>query len=154
MDMAIAALQNPFDEDEPRPVQSAGLLGIVEEVIFLIKSKPVRAVIGWQICATGALALLAIFWAGGHGAASAMLGGFINLSAGIVFALMTSRAKAQSADQTIRTLVRAEAVKIALIVLQLWLVLTTYKEVVPLFFFATFVVTVLLSRMALIARDI
>lgn len=152
--MAIAAPQNPFDEDEPRPVQSAGLLGMAAAVIFLVKSKPVRVVIWWQICVTGALALLAVFWAGGHGAASAMLGGFINLSAGIVFALMTSRAKAQSAEQTIRTMVRAEAVKIALIVLQLWLVLTTYKEVVPLVFFATFVVTVLLSRMALFVRDI
>jgi F0F1-type ATP synthase assembly protein I len=49
--------------------------------------------------------------------------------------------------------VRAEASKVALIVLQLWLVLTTYKEVVPLFFFATFVITVLLTRMAFLVRD-
>jgi len=85
---------------------------------------------------------------------SAFLGGLINLSAGIVFALITSRSEVKSAADTVRTLVRAEASKIALIVLQLWLVLTTYKEVVPLFFFAAFVVTVLLSRMALLVRDI
>ena len=84
---------------------------------------------------------------------SALLGGLINLSAGTVFALMTSRSETKSAAETVRTLVRAEASKIALIVLQFWLVLTTYKEVVPLFFFATFVVTVLLSRMALLVRD-
>ena len=84
---------------------------------------------------------------------SALLGGLINLSAGTVFALMTSRSEAKSATDTVRTLVRAEASKVALIVLQLWLVLTTYKEVVPLFFFATFVITVLLTRMAFLVRD-
>lgn len=84
---------------------------------------------------------------------SALLGGMINFSAGFVFALMISRSKAKSAADTVRTLVRAEASKIALIVLQLWLVLTTYKAVVPLFFFATFVVTVLLTRMAFLVRD-
>ena len=66
---------------------------------------------------------------------------------------MTSRGEAKSAADTVRTLVRAEASKIALIVLQFWLVLTTYKEVVPLFFFATFVVTVLLTRMAFLVSD-
>ena len=85
---------------------------------------------------------------------SALLGGLINLSAGTVFALMTSRSETKSAAETVRTLVRAEASKIALIVLQFWLVLTAYKEVVPLFFFATFVVTVLLTRMAFLVRDI
>jgi ATP synthase protein I len=122
-------------------------------VPFNLKSKPVQAVLRWQIYVTVAAAFFAAFWAGAHGAVSALLGGLINLSAGIVFALMTSRSDAKSAADTVRTLVRAEASKIALIVLQFWLVLTTYKEVVPLFFFATFVVTVLLTRMALLVRD-
>jgi ATP synthase I chain. len=122
-------------------------------VPFNLKSKPVQAVLRWQIYVTVAAAFFAAFWAGAHGAVSALLGGLINLSAGIVFALMTSRSDAKSAADTVRTLVRAEASKVALIVLQFWLVLTTYKEVVPLFFFATFVVTVLLTRMALLVRD-
>ena len=120
---------------------------------FNLKSKPVQAVLRWQIYVTIAAAFFAAFWAGAHGAVSALLGGLINLAAGIVFALMTSRSDAKSAADTVRTLVRAEASKVALIVLQFWLVLTTYKEVVPLFFFATFVVTVLLTRMALLVRD-
>ena len=117
------------------------------------KHGPARTVFWWQIGASVSLALLAAFWEGLHGAVSALLGGFINVSAGLVFALMTSRSEAKSAGNTIRTLVRAEASKIALIVLQLWLVLTTYKEVVPLIFFTTFVITVLLSRMAFFERD-
>jgi len=48
---------------------------------------------------------------------------------------------------------RAEAAKILVIVLQLWLVLAMYKDIVLAAFFAAFVVTVLLFRMALIARD-
>ena len=120
---------------------------------FNLKSKPVQAVLRWQIYVTVAVAFFAAFWAGAHGAVSALLGGLINLSAGTVFALMTSRGEAKSAADTVRTLVRAEASKIALIVLQFWLVLTTYKEVVPLFFFATFVVTVLLTRMAFLVSD-
>lgn len=107
----------------------------------------------WQVGASVTLALLAALWVGLHGAVSALLGGFINVSSGLVFALMTSRSEAKSAGNTIRTLVRAEASKIALIVLQLWLVLTTYKEVVPLIFFTTFVITVFLSRMAFFERD-
>ena len=40
-----------------------------------------------------------------------------------------------------------------MIVGQLWLVLTNYKDVVPVAFFATFVITVLLFRMALLDRN-
>jgi ATP synthase protein I len=122
-------------------------------VIFALKSKPVQAVLRWQIYVTVAVAFFASFWAGGHGAVSALLGGLINLNAGIVFAFVVSRSDAKSAAGTIRTLVRAEASKIALIVLQFWLVLTTYEKVEHLFFFATFVVTILLTRVAFLVRD-
>ncbi len=84
---------------------------------------------------------------------SALLGGFVNVSAGIVFALMTNHRKNRSADATIRTLVRAEAIKIAVIVFQIWLVLTAYQDVVQGMYFATFVITVLLSSVALLVRD-
>ena len=47
----------------------------------------------------------------------------------------------------------AEAGKILVIILQLWLVLVTYKEVVFVVFFASFVITVLLFRMALLERN-
>jgi ATP synthase protein I len=122
-------------------------------MVFALKSKPVRAVIRWQIYATVVISVIAAFWLGIHGATSALLGGFINLFAGIVFAMMTSSGEARSAGDALRTLIRAEATKIALIVLQLWLVLAVYRDVVPGFFFATFVITVLLTRMAFFVRD-
>ena len=52
-----------------------------------------------------------------------------------------------------RTMLRAEAGKIIAIVLQLWLVLTTYGEVVHAAFFSAFVVTVLVSQAAILVQD-
>jgi F0F1-type ATP synthase assembly protein I len=58
-----------------------------------------------------------------------------------------------SAGGTVAALFRAEASKILVIIVQLWLVLVTYKEVDFVVFFATFVITVLLFRMALLERN-
>lgn len=88
-----------------------------------------------------------------HGAISALLGGLINVTAGGVYAKMVSGSAARSAGQTLRTLIRAEASKIALIVLQLWLVLTAYHDVVVTTFFAAFAISVLVSPMALLVRE-
>lgn len=77
----------------------------------------------------------------------------INVTAGLVYAMMVSSRKVKSAGETLRTLVRAEASKIALIVLQLWLVLTTYHDVVASVFFAAFVIVVLVFPLALLIRE-
>ncbi len=58
-----------------------------------------------------------------------------------------------SAGRTVAAMFRAEACKILVIIGQLWLVLTAYREVVAPAFFATFVITVLLFRLALLDRD-
>jgi len=118
-----------------------------------IASKPIRAVLQWQLYITVALALVGFGWAGTHGAVSALLGGLIIITAGSVYAIMISGRSAKSAGETLRTLVRAEASKIAVIVLQLWLVLTTYRDVVLIFFFAAFFVAVMIFSMALLVRE-
>jgi ATP synthase protein I len=118
-----------------------------------IASNPIRVVLRWQLYITVALALVGFGWAGTHGAVSALLGGLIIITAGSVYAIMISGRSAKSARETLRTLVRAEASKIALIVLQLWLVLTTYHDVVLIFFFAAFFVAVLIFSMALLVRE-
>ena len=121
--------------------------------LISIASKPLRTVLWWQVYAAVALTLAAGWWAGMHGAISALLGGLINVTAGWVYAMMVSGGTVKSAGQTLRTLVRAEASKISLIVLQLWLVLTAYHDVVVTAFFATFVISVLVYPMALLVRD-
>jgi ATP synthase protein I len=127
---------------------------LLPRAVSTIASKPLRAVLRWQLYVAIALTLVAGWWGGVHGAISALLGGIVNLTAGLVYAMMVSpRGRAKSAGETLRTLIRAEASKIAFIVLQLWLVLTTYHDVVLIAFFATFAISVLVFPMALLVRD-
>jgi len=122
-------------------------------VIFGISSKPLRTVLRWQVYVTVVIALVSGLWAGFHGALSAALGGLVSFLAGLVFAMMVSGDTVmRSAGAALRTLFRAEAGKITLIVLLLWLVLTTYQEVVLLAFFVAFVISVLVSQMAILVR--
>lgn len=118
-----------------------------------LSTKPLRHVMKWQAMATAAVAVIAGIWAGVHGALSAVLGGIVNISACVVFGLVVAVSRPSSAGATVATLFRAEAGKILVIVLQLWLVLTSYKDIVLAAFFGAFVITVLLFRMALFVRD-
>jgi ATP synthase protein I len=99
------------------------------------------------------IALIAYVWAGGHGALSALLGGLVNVTAGVVYAVIVFLGRSRTASGTMATVFRAEAGKILVIILQLWLLLTTYENVVMAAFFTAFVVTVLLFRVALFVRD-
>jgi ATP synthase protein I len=115
--------------------------------------KPIRRVIRWQLIVTVGLALVAWPWAGVHGALSAALGGVVNITAVAVYAGVLWISNPTSAGGTVAALFRAEAFKILVIVGELWLVLTAYKSLVPAAFFATFVITVLLFRLALLDRN-
>lgn len=122
-------------------------------MVLKIESKPLRTVLRWQLYATGAMALGAGAITGMHGAFSAVLGGFVSWAAGLVFAVMVSGGRIRTAGETLRILFRAEASKIMLIVFLLWLVLTAYKEVVPVAFFAAFIVSVLVSQAVMLVRE-
>lgn len=120
---------------------------------FKIESKPLRTVLRWQLYATAAIALVAGIAAGMHGAFSAALGGLISWATGLVFALLVSGNRVRTAGETLRILLRAEASRIMLMIFLLWLVMTTYHDVVPVMFFAAFIVTVLVSQAALLVRE-
>lgn len=122
-------------------------------VAFRIESKPLRLILRWQLVTTGVCALGAAALMGPHGAVSALLGGFVSWAAGLVFALMASGRRVRTAGETLRILLRAEASKIMLMIFLLWLVLTAYREVVPVVFFATFIISVLVSQAALLVRE-
>ncbi len=93
------------------------------------------------------------WWTGWHGFLSGLLGGLVNVTAGIVFAMLVSLGRAATATATLRTMIRAEAAKITLIVLQLWLVFGGYGEVVPGAFLAAFIATLLVTQAAILIRD-
>lgn len=120
-------------------------------------SRALRTVLEWQVIATAVLALVAGVWAGGHGALSAVLGGVVNLSAGVVYAVLlavgTAGGKARGAGVALIAMFRAEAGKVLAIIGQLWLVLTLYRDVVPAAFFSAFVITVIIFSMAFFVRD-
>jgi ATP synthase protein I len=118
-----------------------------------LSTRPFRAVLVWQAAATLVIAVIAGLWAGVHGALSAVLGGVINMSAGVVYAFVLAIAPGKTAGATMVAVFRAEAAKILVIIGQLWLVLATYQEAVLPSLMAAFIVTVLLFRVALFVRD-
>ena len=120
---------------------------------YLFMSKPVLMALKWQLAVILIAALLFAWPAGIHGAVSAILGGLINLLAALLFAWVASINGAKSPGNTLRALFRAEASKIAFIVLALWWVLTTYQQMDKAGFFITFIVTVLVSQMTFFVRE-
>lgn len=113
---------------------------------------PVFRIAGWQVVATAVVAAIAGWLSGWHGVWSGFLGGFINVSAGVVFAML-ARASSPTVAGTLRTVLRAQAAKITVIVLQLGLTLTMYKDVVHGAFFGAFVATLLVTQAAILIRD-
>lgn len=118
-----------------------------------LSSPAIRRVLKWQAIVTAVAVALAALWGGGHAALSAALGGIVNLTAVVVFAVVYTLYRPTSSTGTVGALVRAEVMKIIVIVGQLGLILATYKAIVPLVFLGTFVVTVLLFRLALLDRN-
>lgn len=115
--------------------------------------RPFRTVLLWQVIAIAVLSLLAAIPWGRHGALSAALGGSVNAAAGWAYAWMVSRRKAGTAGEALRTLFRAEAVKVTIVVLLLWLALAKYRAIVHAAFFGSFVVTVVIFAAAIAVRD-
>lgn len=118
-----------------------------------ITSKPIRTVLRWQIYATVLIAAAAGLLAGVHGAVSAVLGGVINQTADLAYALLISGGGIRTAGSTLRTLFRAEAVRILLIVFLLGWVLTSYTGVIHPALFLSFVISVMVFRMAILLKE-
>jgi ATP synthase protein I len=115
--------------------------------------RPIRTVLRWQLIATAALTLAGGLLAGVDGALSAALGGAVSVVAGWVSAVVASKEKGRSAGDVLIGALRAEAVKIGLIAVLLWLVLATYDSVVAPALFGSFVITVLIFTMAFFVRE-
>jgi ATP synthase protein I len=125
----------------------------VNSVALFIESKPIRTALRWQLYATAASMSIAALWMGLHGASSALLGGLVNVTAGTAFGLLARKDSRGSVGHALTTAVRAEAVKVLLIVVQLWLVLALYKQVVPVAFFGTFILTVIFFSLSIFVRS-
>jgi len=129
-----------------------GVRGIFNVMLRHLK-RPVFTVLRWQLAATAVLMMIAALFAGGHGAASALAGGLISITAGLASALVASMGDAKSAGGVLLGALRAEGVKLGLAVVLLWLVLVNYSQAVVGALIATFVVTLLIFAMAFFVRD-
>ena len=115
-----------------------------------------RPVFGSPVLATIIIASIAAWFAGPHGAISAALGGLISIIAGLVFVLLAAKSaesKGRSAGEVLFAALKAEAAKLFLAMVLLWLVLATYQEVVIVGLLGSFVVSILIFSMALFAGD-
>jgi ATP synthase protein I len=100
------------------------------------------------------MAILAGIVAGGAGSLSAVLGGGIGLLGVWVFALLSRRrASGVGSTNAVRVALRAEAAKVVVIVLSLWLAFAIYRDMVVLAFFGAFMVSILLSGVAFVVSD-
>ena len=116
-------------------------------------SKPIRTVLRWQAAATLAMTLMAALVLGMHGAISAAAGGTVSLCAGAVAGWVASRSHGRSAGGVLVGALRAEAVKIGVSVLLLWLVLKNYDQAIVGVCVGSFVVTMLIFTMAFFVRE-
>jgi ATP synthase protein I len=103
--------------------------------------------------ATAVLAALGGLLAGEHGAVSAALGGAVSLGAGWASAWVATSGREKSAGGVLVTALKAEGVKLGVIVALLWLVLSFYAEAVVAVFLGSFVVTALIFSMAFFVSD-
>ena len=107
----------------------------------------------WQLIATAVLTLVSAIPWGGDGAISAALGGAVNIVAGAVYGWRVARGEARTAGEALVTMFRAWGIKVLLIVVQLMLVLSLYRDIVHAAFFAAFVVTVAVFAAAVAVSD-
>ena len=116
-------------------------------------SKPFRTALRWQLFVTVLAAAICWWRFGKHGAISAGLGGAIALCGSYAYVRSVSRPSGNSPGDTLVTMFRAEASKLVLIVILLWMVLGAYKGVVLAGFLPTFFVTILVFQMAFFIKD-
>ena len=123
-----------------------------------LKTRPIRTVLRWQVIVTAVAAVIAGAVAGVPGAVSALLGGSVNLAAGVMYAFLLGlglgHTPVPGAATTLLALFRAEAGKVVVIVVGLWLALTAYPDVVPAAVIATFIATVIVFSMAFFVSDV
>jgi F0F1-type ATP synthase assembly protein I len=115
--------------------------------------RPVRIVLMWQIAVTALIAGMAAIAADMASALSAAAGGGVSIIAGLASALVASLSNAKSAGGVLAGALRAEAVKLGLALLLLWLVLVNYPETTVGVFLGAFVVTMLIFSMAFFVRE-
>lgn len=112
---------------------------------------PLWRAMGWQLALTAALALACGVLLSVHGALSALLGGLVSVAAAAVFRFLVRRSRSRLLMDTMMVMLKAEAAKVAVIIVGLLLCFVFYKQVVALALVGTFIVTTLVFAFAAFA---
>ena len=118
-----------------------------------IKNRPLKIVLQLQLLVTSIVAVVIWLFLDIQSAVSAVLGGAVSVISSAAFAMIVSRHKGYIVEGTIRTALRAEAVKIILTVSLLWIVFKNYEDVNAFTFIGAFILNVLVYSMALLVSD-
>jgi len=107
-------------------------------------SRAFKSAARWQIISTLALVVVAFFLSGMHAAISALMGGAAALIGGYA-GVVTTRNRGTNPGSILIALLKAEAVKVAMIVLLLLMAFKLYQGLVPLALISGLAVAVLIS---------
>ncbi|TXI20764.1 MAG: ATP synthase subunit I [Nitrosomonas sp.] len=117
------------------------------------KNRPFYIVLCLQSISVFVLAVILWVLLGLHGALSVILGGAISVISTAAFVMIISISKGYTADDTVRIALRAEAVKIIIIVSLLWLAFKYYENINAVAFIGAFIFNVLIYSIVLLLAD-
>lgn len=118
-----------------------------------LKTRPIRYLLCAQAIAMFAFAAIGALWAGRNGAISGGLGAAIHLVANFVYALMGGIVQPATAVGALVLIMRAEAFKVGLVLVQLVAVLVLYRDLASGPFILAFILTALTFGIALRVRN-
>ena len=95
-------------------------------------SRAYNKAVRWQVIATALVAIASFALSGVHAAFSAVLGGVVVIVGSYAGVATTSKYRGKDAGGLLVTLLKAEAIKIVVIVLLLLVAYKFYQELVPL----------------------
>ena len=115
-------------------------------------NKVFKKMLQWQIIATLIVAVMAGIMSGAHAGLSALVGG-ISVVVGAYFASKIAQRSSKEAATVLVNLLKAEAVKIVIIVVLLFIAFKVYKQLVPFALIAGLAASALFSGAAMSKLD-
>lgn len=106
----------------------------------------------WQLIATLAVAVIAVIVSGSHAGVSAISGG-LSVAIGAFFASKIAQRRSNEAATVLVNLLKAEAVKIVIIIVLLFIMFKVYKQLVPFALIAGLAASALFSGAAMSKLD-
>ncbi len=115
-------------------------------------NKVFNKMLRWQLIATLAVAVIAAVISGAHAGFSAVAGG-LSVAIGAYFASKIAQRSSKEAATVLVNLLKAEAVKIVIIVVLLFITFKVYKQLVPFALIAGLAASALFSGAAMSKLD-